>query len=189
MDNKSLTFGLQTKNIEDAFFLQQDKILMEKFKQMQAMKETKESLAAVSGIKDDAVLQKLVELNVRPDVLASLALIPLIEVAWSDGVVDEKEKEAILKANTDIFTADSPDLAIIQQWLTHKPESNLLKAWMEYTSALCKQMTPQQKESLRSEVIGHARQVAQATGGFLGMGSKISESEQKVLDKLEKAFA
>lgn len=188
MEKKPLTFGLQTKNIEDAFFLQQDKILMEKYRQMQAMKETKESLMAVSGITDDAVLQKLVELNVRPDVLASLALIPLIEVAWADGFVDEKEKAAILKADAQLFASDSPDLAMIEQWLERKPGKNLLEAWRQYTIGLCQQLTDQQKQALRDQVVGHARQVAQAAGGFLGLGNKISDAEQKVLNDLEKAF-
>lgn len=188
MEKKPLTFGLQTKNIEDAFFLQQDKILMEKFRQMQAMKETKESLAAVSGITDDAVLEKLVELDVRPDVVASLALIPLVEVAWADGFVDAKEKEAIIKADSQLFDPDSIDMAILRQWLEHKPDARLIEAWEQYTLALCRQMTDQQKLSLRDEVIGHARSVAQAAGGFLGFNT-ISEAEQKVLNRLEKAFA
>ena len=43
--------------------------------------------------------------------------------------------------------------------------------------------------ALRDEVLGRARAVAQATGGFLGMGSKISVEEEVVLGQLAKAFA
>jgi hypothetical protein len=36
--------------------------------------------------------------------------------------------------------------------------------------------------------MNRARAVAQASGGILGLGSKISSNEQRVLDAIEKAF-
>jgi hypothetical protein len=188
MDKKPLIMQTQAKTLEDAFFLKQDQVLMEQFHRMEAMKETKESLAKVSGITNPDVLQKLVALNIRPDLLASLALVPLVEVAWADGEIEEKEKAAILKADSQLFAADSPDMAILKQWLQHKPEPQLLQAWKHYISGLCQQMTAPQKTLMKIEIIGHARMVALAAGGFLGLGNKISAAERDMLDQLEAAF-
>jgi hypothetical protein len=188
MDNKHLIMQTRAKNLEDMFFLEQDRILMEQFHRMEKMKETKESLAKVTGIASDDVLQNLVEMNIRPDVAASLALVPLVEVAWADGEIDENEKAAILKADGTLFDKDSPDLPVLKQWLEHKPNPQLLEAWRLYIQGLCVQMTIPQKAALRTEVIGHARQVALAAGGFLGLGNKISKAEQEMLDQLEAAF-
>jgi uncharacterized membrane protein YebE (DUF533 family) len=87
-----------SRQLEDAFFLKEDKKLIEKYKQLKKMEETKQRLAEVSGIKDEAILKKLVELKIQAETVASLALVPLVEVAWADGDVDESEKEAILMA-------------------------------------------------------------------------------------------
>ena len=188
MDNKHVMLQTRARTLEDLFFLEQDRILIEQLHQMEKMKETKESLAKVSGITNQDVLQKLVDLDIRPDVVAALALVPLVEMAWADGEIDEKEKAAILKADSQCFPPNSPDLEILKQWLEHKPASNLLQAWMFYIKGLCEQMSASQKAALRTEIIGHARQVAQAAGGFLGLGNKISEAEQKMLDRLDAAF-
>jgi hypothetical protein len=188
MDKKHLIMQTRGKTLEDMFFLDQDRILMEQFHHMEKMKETKESLAKVSGITNDDVLQKLVELDIRPDIVASLALVPLVEIAWADGEIAEKEKAAMLKADSALFAKDSPDLAILKQWLEHKPDPQLLEAWKHYIRGLCEQLTAPQKAALRTEVIGHARQVAQAAGGFLGLGNKISKAEQDMLDQLDTAF-
>ena len=188
MDKDHLIMETRAKTLEDAFFLKQDQILMEQFHLMEKMKETMESLSKVSGITNKQVLQKLVELNIPPDLVASLALVPLVEVAWADGEIDEKEKVAVLKAEGTIFAKDSPDMAVLKCWMEHKPGRQLLEAWKHYIKGLCEQMTEAQKTALRKEVIGHARQVAQAAGGFLSIGNKISKAEQNMLKNLDTAF-
>ena len=41
---------------------------------------------------------------------------------------------------------------------------------------------------MREKILGRARAVAEAAGGILGFGSKISPEEEVVLAELEKAF-
>jgi len=176
------------KTLEDAFFLKQDKKLIEELKAMEAMKESRESLAAVSGIKNQAVLDKLVKLNVRPETLASLAIIPLVEVAWADGAVNEKERDATLKAATTAgFAKGTIDYELLENWLTHKPEGKLLGAWQAYIKGLCEVLSKEEREDLKNELIGHARAVASASGGILGMAA-ISRAEMQMIEKLESAF-
>jgi hypothetical protein len=176
------------KKLENMFFHKQDQVLVDQFHRMQEMKETKDSLAKVSGITNDAILERLVELDVRPEIVASLAIIPLVEVAWADGSVKETEKAAVLEAaSKSYFAAGSIDYSLLAQWLEHRPSRNLLDAWTHYIEGLCEMLSKSEKQTLRDELVGHARQVANAAGGFLGLG-KISEAEQKVLSFMESAF-
>lgn len=55
------------------------------------------TLAKISGIFNEVVLRKLIEMNVHLEVLATLSIIPLIEVAWADGKIEEEQREAVLK--------------------------------------------------------------------------------------------
>ncbi|MEN6307974.1 MAG: hypothetical protein ABFD91_09490, partial [Anaerohalosphaeraceae bacterium] len=75
-----------------------------------------------------------------------------------------------------------------RQWLQHRPSQELLNAWMHYIQGLCETLTAAQKKNLKNELVGHARQIAQAAGGFLGLGNKISEAERCVLERLESVF-
>jgi hypothetical protein len=47
----------------------------------------------------------------------------------------------------------------------------------------------QAKQALKQDLLGRARVVAEAAGGFLGLGTRISSAEQAVLTELEQAFA
>jgi hypothetical protein len=50
-------------------------------------------------------------------------------------------------------------------------------------------LEPAAVNQLKSSVISRAQSVAEAAGGFLGLGNKISDVERSVLSKLESAFA
>ena len=180
---------VRTKSLEDAFFAEKDRKLVEQHKRIRKMEDTKQSLAAVSGIKNDAVLQKLVELDIQPQTLASLALIPLIEVAWADGAVDEKEKSAVLKAAETVgFRKGDVDRGLLDEWLTRKPEPQMLAAWASYVNGLCELLPERERTSLRDEVLGHAEAVARSAGSLLGLTSGVSGAEKEMLEKLSKAF-
>jgi len=187
-----MTNGLtsRARNLEDEFFRKEDQKLIQKLREMRQMKETREALAEVSGIKNEAILNKLVELQVRPETIAALALIPLIEVAWADGKIDEKERNAILKATETVgFAGRDIDRVLLEEWLDKRPDPILLNAWSVYIQGLCHALDAPQINLLKAEIIGHARQISEASGGILGITSKISAREEEMLGRIEKAFA
>jgi len=174
--------------MEDLFFFAQDQSLMKARRKLEHMQETKENLARVSGIKDDAVLEKLVALDIRPEIVATLFAIPLIEVAWSDGELHDKERDELFNyARKAGLRNKHVDPEILTVWLKQRPAPDLMEAWEHYIQALCGQLSAEERQSLKEEVLTDARTIAQAAGGFLGLG-KISEAEQLMLDKLEAAF-
>jgi len=184
-------YGLKehAASLEEVFFLKQDQKLIEQLRELKRMEESKEALAQVSGITDDEVLSELVKLEIRPEILAALALIPLIEIAWVDGNLDAKEREAILTSTqqTGLLGSDI-DRVILEEWFHHRPDQKLLDAWVLYTRGLCSKLDENQVATLRKEILGHARQVAEASGGFLGLGRKTSAKETEMLEELEQAF-
>jgi len=178
-----------SERLDDLFFLNEDKKLIEQLKIMKQMKETKENLAKVSGIKNELILEKLVALNVRPETLASLSLVPLVEVAWADGAVDEREAKAVLASAEKMgFLKGRADYEILLNWMNHRPSDELLDAWIHYIQGLCEELSDEERSELKKDLIENARNIANASGGFLGLGNKVSESEAAILEKLEKAF-
>jgi hypothetical protein len=182
------SFGRAAKRLEDAFFLAQDSVLIARLRALQKMQESKDALAAVSGIGNDAILTRLVELDVRPETLAALAAVPLIEVAWADGEIDEQEREAVLThANGRGIRPGSIEHELLERWLRHRPDAVLLDAWKAYLAGLCERLEENELELLKAELLHATKTVAQAAGGFLGLGS-ISPSEQDMLERLTESF-
>lgn len=182
------SFGRAAKLLEDAFFLAQDAVLVERLRALRKMQESKEALAAASGISSDAILSRLVELDVRPETVAALAAVPLIEVAWADGEVDLAEREAVLShANGKGIQPGSIEHELLERWLTHRPDPVLFEAWQAYLGKLCERLDERDRALLKEELLHATQTTAQASGGFLGLGS-VSSSEQEVLDRLAASF-
>jgi hypothetical protein len=177
------------RELEEAFFLEQDKKLIAELRKMKAMEETKQALRQASSIHDDRILAKLVELDIHAEMVAALTAVPLIEVAWADGKVDEKEREAILHAaGQSGIDPDSSCHTLLEQWLTHKPGVKLMEAWTHYIEGLCSVLTEEEADRLKKDLLDRARRVAESSGGFLGLTSKVSAKEKEMLDQLEQAF-
>jgi hypothetical protein len=177
----------KAKTLEDAFFLNEDLRLRERLAEMKKMAETKENLAKVSGLTNDAVLSKLVELNVHPETLASLAAIPLVEVAWADGEVSGDERAHILASISKDGFAGESNGELVNAWLSNRPKPELFLAWSHYMEGLCEQLSPAERDALKTEILAHADAVARASGGFLGIG-KVSKAERDVLDRIAASF-
>ena len=69
-----------------------------------------------------------------------------------------------------------------------RPDTRVRTAWKDYVNALCSTLSTNARHVLKETVLGRAYQVAEAAGGFLGLSSKVSRSEQAMLDELERAF-
>lgn len=175
--------------LEEEFFARQNRKLLEKMRTEQEAAEGRAALAQASGIRDEQVLDRLVQLGIRPETIAALSLVPLVAVAWADGQVAGREREAVLEsARASGIQRDDMAYELLEGWLGSKPGKTLLTAWTDYIHALSVSLEGVGKAAIRDEVLGRARRVAEAAGGFLGLGKKVSAEEQAVLDELARAF-
>ncbi len=179
----------ETRMLEEAFFSKRDAELIEEMRRREQKQTRKKALAGVSGITDEVVLDQLVAHDIHAEVLAVFSLIPILEVAWSDGRVQAGERKVLLRAIEDAGQPrGSVGYRLMEEWLAHPPEPKLMALWLNYTRALMQEISPEAGRRIRETVLGHARAVAEAAGGFLGFG-RISPKEAEVLRILESAFA
>ncbi len=177
------------KVLEEEFFHKENQRLLEQLRQMKRMEESREALAEASGISDDAILQSLLDLHIDAHTMSALTLVPLIEVAWADGYLDEKERQAILEAaHASGFEKGQVAYTVLESWLTQQPKPKLLETWVEYIRELRAQLSEEEQKSLKASLLGRAQSVAEASGGYLGLGFKVSKTEAAVLETLEEAF-
>lgn len=189
MEKRPRGLDAQGRALEDAFFLKQDRMLIEKQKALRKMEQSKRALAEVSGIKNDSILAKFVELGIEPGMLVSLGVAPLVAVAWADGQVDERERAAVLKGGAgEDAVRGAMDADLLERWLTHKPGPELMIAWTHYVQGLKECFAAEERAQLKQRLLKRARNVAEATGSFLKLTSGISAAEDAVLKQIADAF-
>ena len=176
------------KALEERFFGEKDKELLAKLRQEISDKESREALSAACGISDGAVLDAMLKHEVSAETLTSLSLVPLVAVAWADGVMENNEREAIMKAATSVGIAtDSASYEVLASWLDEQPGDELVNSWKEYIGSLKETLDDTAFNQVKANVMGRAKDVAQAAGGFLGIG-KTSDQESAVIADLENSF-
>lgn len=148
--------------------------------------ERRNLLREVVKIQDDAFLNRLIALGITPESALALALIPLVCVAWADGKLDDKEREAILRAAAERGgAAERIGRRLLERNLSRPPDPRLLTMWKAHAGALWGCFTADERWRMRRNVLQSARDVAEAAGGFLGLTSRLSPEERKLLEELE----
>jgi hypothetical protein len=175
--------------LEEAFFAEEDARARRRLREAAEARSRKEALAAASGIADDAVLERLAALDLGADTVAALALVPLVAVAWADGAIDDKERAAVLAAAAEAGVGgEEAGGRLLERWLREPPPPGLLAAWADYIRAVSASLDGEARRALGADLLGRARRVAEATGGFLGVGRRVSAAEEAALERLAAAF-
>jgi hypothetical protein len=183
-----VTLEERGRALENQFYEKENQEKLAAMKHKLDTQHSKEELRKASGMSDDAVLDRLVTLGLRSNTIAALSLVPLIQVAWADGTIQDNERTAILQgAHGKGLEEGSDGYELLQSWLKRQPGDELFTAWEAYIKALASQLNDEQNRLLRNQIVGFAKLVATSAGGILGFG-KVSSTEEKVLDRIEAAF-
>jgi hypothetical protein len=175
--------------LEEAFFAERDRQLIESLQRKLTMEDKERILASAIGISEARLVSAITNIEAGIPINAAMALLPLVVVAWSDGDVSEKEREAIHKAVSELDIALDPTLhQLFTKWLETRPRSQAVAAWKDYVKAISAVLNFEDGNRLERAIMGRADEVAHAAGAILGFGNKLSSAEQACLDDLAGAF-
>jgi hypothetical protein len=176
-------------NLEEAFFADENRRLLQRMREKSDKEAERAALREALPNADDALLDHFIELGIRPETALAVVLVPLALVAWADGTIDPPEREAILRGAAERgMKPGTPARELLESWLGRKPGAEVVAAWKRYVRTVGTSLGPADRHAMREGILGMARGVAQAAGGFLGLTSKISAAERAVLDDLERAL-
>jgi hypothetical protein len=179
----------QAKDLEETFFAKENERLLRGLREKAKLDEKRKALQAVVKVKDPAIIEHLLELGVGPESILAVALVPLAAVSWADGRLDDKERKAILNAASERgVKPGSANYTMLEVWLKEKPSQKLMDAWKKYARGIWELLTESEKVLMRVSIVGRAREIAEAAGGFLGVQS-ISPQEKALLEELEKVLS
>jgi hypothetical protein len=179
--------GDRRKALEEAFFAKHNAALLVRLREAREKLNSFETLARASGIRDAAVLEKLVELGLDAASWTALSLVPLVEVAWADGVVEASERDAILAAaGAQGIAPGSASCALLENWLDTRPPAVLFATWGAYAVGIAAELDDHERALLRAEIVGRVRKIARMAGGALG--ARFSDAEKRAIAAIEKPF-
>ena len=175
--------------LEEEFFRRQNQQSLDRMKKELQQHNTRDGLRQASGMDNDAVLDKMLEIGLTAETVAALSLVPLIHVAWADGQMQDSESSAILRgAEGKGITKSSPAWDVLSSWLKEPPAPTLFEAWRSYVQAMGKELLNESQFAiLKTQIVNFAQGVAEAAGGFLGLGT-IAKAEGDALAQIEAAF-
>ena len=175
------------KALEDSFFARENARLLEKLRKKEA-EEAKRQAFRDANIVNEELIDALLELDVEPSAMAALSIVPLVAVAWADGEIQQKERDAIIKAAEEGgIEPGSDNHQLLENWLKTKPGPELLSTWKEYAHAIEERLDSVIGTELKIRLMKRTTAIAKAAGGFLGVGA-ISAAERAMLDELEHAL-
>ena len=181
-------FKERERSLEEEYFRKQEAKLLEKLRERGRLEEIAEALAVKLQIDDPALLRRIMDLGVTLDTGAAFLLAPLVQIAWAEGKVSEREREAVLRvAGERGVESGSPAHAQLVRWLEARPPDRLFDAAVEATKAGLSVLTPEERADRIRRIVEACRQVAAASGGLsrlLGVGTGVSSEEESVLDAI-----
>jgi hypothetical protein len=182
-------FEARRMGLEEEYFRTRDAGLVAKLKTVFSSTVDKEDLRKATGIDNEEVLDQLVAAHVKGEMLTAFKLYPLIEIAWADGSVDAREREAIVRAAVASgIPTDGVAYERLLEWLEKGPTENARAVWRSYAKELAKKLTKEEMDTFRRDLIGYAKAVAEASGGILGVIYRTSPGEQRVIDEMERCL-
>jgi uncharacterized tellurite resistance protein B-like protein len=182
-------FDARRAGFEAEYFHKKDAQLVEKLKNVFERKMGREDLKQATGISNEEVLDRLLAVNARGELLLAFRLYPLVEVAWADGNCDSKEAKAVIQAALKSgVPAQGAAIQAIEDWLKRGPTPDGRTAWYAFAGELRKTLSKDELNGFRKDLLDGAKAVAKASGGILGIVFEISPSEQRVLDAIAKAL-
>ena len=123
-------------------------------------------------------------MGIDKETYSVVSLLPLVQVAWSDGLIQQNERSLIMHIASSSLDINHDGMVLLENWLTYRPSDAYLQAGLEVLSALSKK-TSWENVSINTinDVIGFSWDVAKAAGGLFGFG-RIESNEKDTLSKI-----
>jgi hypothetical protein len=177
-------FADRGRALEEEYFRRREQELIEKLRQRTRADATTQQLGERAGVTDAEILQDLQELGYTPETVTLLYLVPLVQMAWAEGGVSDRERTLIVEAaRARGIEADTPADAQLAEWLTARPSEKLFEQTVRAIGAILESRPEAEREASRSDLLSYSTAIAEASGGVLGLRS-VSPDERALLARI-----
>lgn len=110
-----------------------------------------------------------------------LHLVPLIQTAWAEGTVSNKERDLIVRAARSRGIAEgSASDQQLARWLSERPSAAFFEKTLRAIHAILEARSPEDRAANERDLLSLCTAIATASGGIVGFGA-VSEDERQIL--------
>jgi hypothetical protein len=140
---------------------------------------------------DEAIIEALHSLGIDRASYKVIALLPLIEIAWADGRVQDEERALILRIAKDHGRLGGEGLRVLENWLAFEPSPETKRRGSVIVAALL-----QRREGFGhtlmgghdTDVLAMCEDVAKAAGKLFGVVGLMTAEEKMALRDIGRAL-
>ena len=177
-------FAERGRSLEEEYFHRKERELIDKMRVRAAADEQRRRLGEMAGVADEEVLRDLQELGYTPETVMMLYLVPVIQIAWAEGGVSQKERDLIVKAaRSRGITEGTPCDQQLNIWLTTRPSDEMFEKSLRAIRTLLQAQSGDAREASEKDLLSLATAIASASGGIVGFGA-VSAEERQILSHI-----
>lgn len=169
---------------EEDYFRKRNQELVEKMRQTLRQQKEAAELAAETGVADEALLEKLASLGVTRETAPLLPLMPLLQVAWADGEIQDAERKLLEKAADEAGLTEGPAREAFDRMLDQQPEAAFFDGALNFIREMVEALPAEEAQRTCEDLTDLSWQVADASGGIFGMFLRVEDPEKRVLYKI-----
>jgi len=177
-------FADRGRALEDDYFRRKEQEVIDKLRQKARSEEYRKRMAEQTGVADEELLNDLQELGYNPRNLILLHLVPLLQTAWADGKMTDKERALIVKAARAHGVEEGSEADTnLASWLAERPTQAQMDKGLRAVSMIVQAMQPETRAACERDMLAMTTALATASGGILGFG-RISPEERQILTQI-----
>ena len=137
---------------------------------------------------DEELGRELRRLGMDEASYRALPLLPLVQVAWADGIIQDAERDLILELAESRYRIGEEGQRVLRNWLHHPPSAGYAHRGRRVLLEMGGRagFDGVTRHDL-ADVVAFAKKVAMAAGGSFGFGA-ISASEADAIDEIAQAL-
>jgi len=139
---------------------------------------------------DEQMKQELAFLGIEAESYGLVGLLPLVQVAWADGTIHDRERDLILEIADRRGFLDKGGQETLEGWLEQPPSPYYLTRARKVLSELVNRSRGLGKDvdvKTLDETVAFCEGVARAAGGLFGVGA-VSRDERLAIEEIAAAF-
>lgn len=184
----------RSRKSEEDYFRRKEQELVEKLRKTTETQAHRQGLAEAIGLENEQILDVLREMGFDRATVVVLFLVPLLQVAWSDGSISDRERALLLEAaHAHGVKEGTPAHAKLNEWIAAKPPEQMVERALHVIRDIMAFQSTDARKDTTDRLLNACERIAAASGGFLGLGSKISPEEtavmKRVASEIERAHA
>jgi hypothetical protein len=171
--------------LEEEYFGRKNQELIEKLRESRAREADRQKMAEMMAVDDQDVLEALQDLGYTSETIPLLHLVPLVEVAWAEGGVADREREMIFKiAEARGVPPDGVAHEMLSHWLENRPSEKFFDNSLRAIRVIFDLLPEEQRLAGRRDLIAYCSQIASAvSSGIFGPGG-LTDDERALIARI-----